>query len=526
MVNKFICEYCLDNFKTSTMLLKHKNTSKRCLMYKNVLFVCKFCNYSTIGIKNIENHMINKKCIAENLIIESDDYNDYIIIEEEYKEENEPDLSFQNEIIKLRNMLHEEKIKNSMLTKIIEENINTKFHNTIQNVIIENTNEPIKVENGNDTDTNSIDNDNKQPQNPYKNFKNLKNYIDIVSEPDSIQLEMKIKNVDNENYRLKQNFKNLEHCKMIFENEFNDMKESRTYVKQIENIKNARKNLLGAIDLNSYIKLLQEHNKNIRNMLELKGHQLKKINTNIFKSLSGLEARLLQYDKYYEIPMDIEDFTNLKSCLEIHTKSYTYYTPFVFNDFIKQFYNYGTILIPIKTCIETYIFNKYNLNNVVYIPIKQSNDEDPYSYYILDGIIKNKRFWKLDNRLSDLGKNIKDSLKPYLCNIFRELYKYIFNDNDFRETFIEKMTFVEVDVKQLLNNFFIINDIYSVLRKIIKEKATYIPTENDKVNFFRDDPLIRKHFANKKDNIIENVKLLFDNITAEQCKDFYIKYSY
>ena len=103
------------------------------------------------------------------------------------------------------------------------------------------------------------------------------------------------------------------------------------------------------------------------------------------------------------------------------------------------------------------------------------------------------------------------------------MYKHIFNDNDYREDFMSKTPLTEVDFKQLLDNFFIINDqIYSMLRKLIKEKATYIPTENDRVNFLKDDPLIKKQFSKKREtDSIETVKLLFDNITSEQCIDFY-----
>ena len=57
------CEYCLETFEDEECLKKHKRQSKNCLKYKDVLFVCKKCKYSTVGIKNIDSHIKTCKVV-------------------------------------------------------------------------------------------------------------------------------------------------------------------------------------------------------------------------------------------------------------------------------------------------------------------------------------------------------------------------------------------------------------------------------------------------------------------------------
>jgi len=57
------CQYCLENFENEEYLNNHLKQSKTCLKYKDVLFVCKKCKFSTVGIKNIDKHI--KCCKVE-----------------------------------------------------------------------------------------------------------------------------------------------------------------------------------------------------------------------------------------------------------------------------------------------------------------------------------------------------------------------------------------------------------------------------------------------------------------------------
>jgi hypothetical protein len=236
--------------------------------------------------------------------------------------------------------------------------------------------------------------------------------------------------------------------------------------------------------------------------------------------------RLTFYGNYYDVELDTDEYFNLKTCLEIFPKQSKYYVPFVFNDFIKKFYNYGSVIIPLKTCVEMYVLNRYQFNNIIYLPIKNSSEQDPYSFYILEGVSKEKRFWKMDCRLADFTDSLIINLRQYLISVFRKIYQSIFNDNDYRADFSKKTILTGSDCNQLLQNIFMLCNTRNVckeVRNVIVKNATYSPTENDKFNLYGDDIMIKKRFSQTKDNsdVVDVVKLLFDNITSEAAVDLY-----
>jgi len=523
-MNKFVCQYCLDSFKSSNSLLKHQQTYKNCIVYRDVIFICKICNYSTIGIKNIENHINKKNCCGDNVTIISDDNIDYIIEEEDNNELDNQQITLQNTILKLENELKKERIKNETLMKVIEQNINGK-----QNIIHNNTIDFetfIKENKSGDVSPDNLSVDESKPKNQFKSYKTLKSCIELVCEKNIEEREQKIKEIDRELYIKKQNFGDIDRSKEIFQKGFDEMKASKTYPKILTKIKNCRKKLIGSLSLNDYIELLNNHLKIIKNILQLKGHQEKKINSVLTNSLTSLDMRLIYYNNYHESPLETDDYLLFKDGLEINAKFPSYYKPFNFDDFIVKFYNYASVVLPIKNYLEFYIINRYGFNNIVYIPIKQSTDEDPYSFYILEGVLDQKRFWKLDNRLINLIELLKKNICTYMINVFRSMYQNIFHDNEFREDFISKTNCTN-ELNQLLNNIFFISSFkfYSAIRNIIKEKATFYPTENDKCNIYTDDPIIRKKYNKLNDtDIIDTVKMMFDNINGEQAVDFYRKY--
>ena len=555
-MNSFVCQYCLENFKTTALLSKHQKHAKYCISYMDVLFSCKKCNYTTVGIKNIDKHMEENIC---NSITEKDSINDYIIDEESIDENT---MENDGLISKLENTLKVEKIKNSIYKCIIENNIPIKLDNILKEnerelhiyesnlsklgiyihknekeeifiktdmLDIRTENRIIRPSSPCASEHDSVDNSEKNTKSykSYKSYKTLKSScIDLVLEPDKELIDNKIRDIDMSIYNIKRSFGDKDKSKLLFKKSFEEIKQNKTYTKNIEEIKKTRINLLGTLSFNEYLQLLKDQIKMLENILKDKGHNDKKITTTISKFLNSLDSRLLLYGNYYDIPMDIEEVSKFRICLDLSIKSYTYYTPFIFNDSIKLFFNYGSILSSVKMCIETYLLNRYGFNNIIYIPLKNSSKDDPYSFYILQEVNKDKRYWKMDCRLVELSEGIISNLKPFLINIFRKIYQDIFNDNDYRENYHTKTEITGSDFEQLICNIFILNDtlnFYNMMRNIIVDKSTYIPTENDKVNIFGDDLLIKKKFSKTKENVDKTdiVKLLFDNITNEQAVDLY-----
>ena len=112
-----------------------------------------------------------------------------------------------------------------------------------------------------------------------------------------------------------------------------------------------------------------------------------------------------------------------------------------------------------------------------------------------------------------------------MISMFRKLYRDVFGDNDFRKDYNSKCQLTECDCEQLLQNIITVGqpkDFYNIVRTIVKNKATYTPTENDKFNLYGDDSLQRKRFHDKEDiDLVDIIKQLFDDITSEEAVDFY-----
>ena len=171
------------------------------------------------------------------------------------------------------------------------------------------------------------------------------------------------------------------------------------------------------------------------------------------------------------------------------------------------------------------MFNKYGFYNLVYVPVKNSTELDPYSFYYLEQLRNDKRCWKMDCRLEETGNKIISNVKSFLVQIFRKIYLHIFNDNNYRKDYEKIIPAINQELDQLLQNILILSKPISfcnTLRDIVKEIATYIPTEKDKFNLYADDILQRKRYqAKEKFEPYDILCDLFDCISTEEAVDFY-----
>ena len=185
----------------------------------------------------------------------------------------------------------------------------------------------------------------------------------------------------------------------------------------------------------------------------------------------------------------------------------------------------GFVLLPLRKNLTRYLFNKYDFNNVIYLPLPKNSEDDPFSFYILERVNKDKRYWKMDCRLEVMSNNIITHVLPYLISMFRKLYHDVFGDNEFRQDYNKKTQLTECDCEQLLQNIILMGqpkEFCNIVRNLVKDKATYYPTEKDKFNLYGDDSLQRKRFQEREEiELVEIIKQLFDGITAEETVDFY-----
>ena len=459
------CEYCLEKFDSEENIKEHQKVSKYCIKYKDISFTCLKCNFNTIGIKNIEKHILNCNSKKE-------------------------DSSINSLILRL-----EKKID-----ILLETNNKKEIIDDIQKEEI------------------SLSPKNKKSS----NYKTLKNCLDLVNEPDEEIKNKKLKEIDEFNKNIT-SF-NLEDSNKIFNDCFEQIKQNRLYTRSLDLIKKTKNEIITKISYYEYVNILKSHIKILEIIFNEKEYVEKKIISIISKSLTSLDMRLIFYPNYINTELEADEIEKLKTCLSI--SSISYYEPYNSKNFYNNFLNYGCVIFTLKENIERYLFNIYNFNNVVYIPLKQSNDKDPYSFYILENIVKDKRYWKMDCRLEEFSNSFITNIRPYLIELFRKIYYDVFHDNIFRSDYKTKNSITEFDCEQLIQNIFklaIPKDFCNFLRDIIKEKASYIPSENDKFNIHGDDIIQKKRFANKKEttDISDIIKLLFDGITSEEAIDFY-----
>lgn len=206
----------------------------------------------------------------------------------------------------------------------------------------------------------------------------------------------------------------------------------------------------------------------------------------------------------------------------IHTLKYPK-TFRVFDDelLIGNMLNYGLALVSVGEMFENCINNPYGFKNISYVQVSQSSD---YAFYTLDKFDGIKRCWVIDCRLEKLSLKLKDAIQNCCINFFRILYKSVFGHNNFIENYKTKLGVLEFDCAQLLNNiFFVIDfiDMNSRFREIVKTHCTLKPTQADKFDNYKDDEIQARNFKQYKTQILDPIKLLFDDIDDKRAVSIY-----
>ena len=358
-------------------------------------------------------------------------------------------------------------------------------------------------------------------------YRSIKTYWGtLIQEEPSEQDRMdKISLVDSKIQHILEGFEDLKEVEKSFQETFVALKQSRIYTKILSDLARKRMSIFGRMSLISYQNLLSEQIRTIEAIFREKNYSEKKSSLIISKGLTPLESRLISYSGYTQTHIEIDEIQKLEISLDLEKYSPKEYVSYDSSAFVNYFDNYGLVLFPMKKNLERYLFNRYDFWNVVYLQLPKNNKDDPYSFYILERVTKEKRYWKMDCRLEELSSNLISSILPIMIKMFRKLYRDVFGDNDFRNDFSSKCQITECDCEQLLQNIILISqpkEFYNVVREMVISKATYIPTENDKFNLYGDDSLQRKRFHEKEDvDLVDIIKQLFDDITSVQAVDFY-----
>jgi hypothetical protein len=389
--------------------------------------------------------------------------------------------------------------------------------------ILEKTKEQVtKVE----TKENLHDTVNEEQKEPKKqHYRPVKKIMTITKDITEEDIKHRIEIVDATVLQEQKTTIDIENVYKQMENIFNKLKTSRIYTKLLDELRSTRMSIFCSMTVKEYTKILEEHISKLETIFKDKNYPVKKITSIVVKGLYAIESRILGYYNYTSQHLDTDEIQTMKFVYENGKLKDKGYVPFDIDRLADTFCNYGLVLYPLKTTLKSLLFNFYGFNSIIYLPVPKSKDSDPYSFYTLEKVNKEKRYWKMDCRLEYFSSILSMYLLPYAIGMFRRLYKDVFNDNDFRPNYNTKCQLTECDCEQLLHNIFLLAQgraFCNTLRHIVKEYSTYTPTDNDKFNLYGDDSLQRKRFQEKEEpELLEVVKQLFDGISSSQAVDFY-----
>ena len=515
------CEFCNGTFKSRQSMLYHQKNTKFCRDYRDIRFNCTRCTYTTLSINDIDKHLTTCTCSNKEITDTIADTDDTIA----------DNTATSIKIYETR--LAIEKAKNEIWMTIIEKNLNIKLpdiisdeNNKVQFYPIDGIDidiivhkylykPPTEVIEGLVEDVTPIDSDITKKKN-YRSLKGSLTDIDIPNptEPKTPTPTPPIIFIED-----------LQTSIEYFNDIFEKLKHTRNYTKLLEDFRDKRSRIFSSMILEDYISLIQDHITRLKDIFITKNYTEKKIQTIISKSLTSLEARLVSSNSHIETHLDVNELNIFLSVIKKKSDHSRIYTPYIEESMYTRFYNYGIVVFSLNKMIDNLLFNIHGYNNIIYLPLQKSSVTDPYSFYILEKVNGDKKFWRMDCRLEELLTSLVSNLLPYMVGMFRILYKRVFGDNDFRMDYSTRCQLTDGDCTQLLQNIILISKT-NVFHKILKQKvcnmSTYKPTDNDKFNLQGDDALQRKRLQDKEEpDAVDVLKQIFDSISTEEMVDFY-----
>jgi hypothetical protein len=355
-----------------------------------------------------------------------------------------------------------------------------------------------------------------------KTFKRVNEFVKNTEEELHANIEKKIEEVEKKHEKIILEKGDTDTIKQKIELLFEKLKSSKIYQSIIIEIKKERTNLLGIVSIIDYIKILETHYNLIKSYFEAKSFNTKKIQEMLLKSMTTIDLRLGHFKGYTTTtlePDDMENFSNSLNLFIDHKKDFIPYDNISIYSNIK---NYSIAMFDIKNCIKRCIVNTYGCNNIVYIKYSKSTKDDPYTFYVLKKVDKS-RSWIMDCRLENFSLCLVSNVLPYCIDLFRKIYKDVFEDNIYREGYMNKLNETKDECDQLLSNIITLSkpmEMCKLIQNIVISNCEITPSEIDKFDFYGDDKLqqkkFQKHFSEQiKENSIDTILSLFDNITED-----------
>ena len=477
-MSEYYCKHCDTDYKTVQKYNYHQKV-KWCSNYKNITFTCGLCSFSCKSIKQIEKHNCGK-------------------------EKQERPIVNENQIEQQKNQIEQQK------TRITTDNI--EYELKLKNEYLRAKSEIYEKIIRNNTNIN-LDTTEKTPNNEQQS-----EYTDIIetNTRDDIVDDEILPSVTELNST------SIKEVNLAIETRVRAFRTNTSFYNAMNDLKQLRLYLMNITTYEDFMKILGEHLQMYKSVLNLRGYTPHDSDLMITQNaLLTIESRMIYHRCYLDVKFDTTElyyYESLCDTLYEHNSG-------IFNmeKIISSLCNYSTHIWSFKSILRR-IFDNTN-PNIIFVPFTPNKKDDPYNFYVLSNIDDTgKKYWKLDNRLSNISELFQDNLLPYLIEHFRRIYFDIFNDNTYREdykTYSEQYDIIQLEVKTLFHNILLIANklkLRKTLCRLIKEDNEYKPSEND-IFDIKDDDKITKDDVSKlddefTDSLRHSVRNMFDNLSS------------
>ena len=274
------------------------------------------------------------------------------------------------------------------------------------------------------------------------------------------------------------------------------------HTKSMKYIKQLMKQYSIKLSFNEYKQELVKIVNMCKELCKLKQYTITRQNILIQRMMTTVDVRLIRYSNYFEINVEQTDIDYFQTMIQTYLK-------------LQNYYHFHSIII-----YSTSIIGLLPLQHILYIILPYSNIicKNKKFFYMLEYIKDKERKWKQDSYLTQFTLEFVNHVITEGINLFRTIYKDIFEDNDYREDYKSKNAATDSDLQQILENIVYLNNVSQVnqlIQNYVKKNCNYKPL--DFKDHFDFETNLKKNylFSENQFCLIELSNKLFDNIEGK-----------
>ncbi len=295
----------------------------------------------------------------------------------------------------------------------------------------------------------------------------------------------------------------------MFNEKFDELKPLAKFSKHLRTIKSLRMQVFRKGNTQEYLTVLQQCHRRLTEYFASKNYTKRKIQKQILQHFTALDLRFLRSDSYEKLQPDGSSLKDLDVALSFAKH------PTIFHmEWIRSRINESTIgLFPLRKTISRILCQ----SEPTYIYFGDPSSDDPFEFYQLCKIDEqDKHHWRMDCRAQSLVLELRELCTQVITKSFKEHYYHLFNDNVFRENFLEHSLGLQDEFLMLLKNMKLVRDIKhfsQFCQQLVISKNVRPKAKRDIVNLTQIDPVQELLADEKSDKVYRS---LFDQIDETQ----------